>query len=291
MYQRTIKTHKRISGITLHSGKKSVVDFIPANENTGIVFVRNGTYIDALATNVVSTELSTVLHHAGESVGTIEHLMCAISVLMIDNLIIHVSGDEIPILDGSAFPFLMTLNEAGVIEQNEKKKFFTIEKTIKVAQNEKFAMLVPFHGIKYRLGIEFNHPVIDENPNIEYEHGENFTHAISRARTFGFIHQVEQLHAKGLALGASVQNAIVLDSHSIVNDEGLRYSDEFVKHKLIDAIGDLRLLGSNFIGQFIGYKTGHALNNLLAREVLRQAIQKKYFHHKNFIDYTVFQNA
>lgn len=271
MRQRTIKNSISFTGTTLHSGEKSLISFHPARENTGgICFLRNGILIPALATNVTETKLATTLTHYGQSVQTIEHLMCAVSILLIDNLIVEVSTQEIPIVDGSALPFVMVLQEAGVINQTESKKFIRINKKISVKDGDKCVVFSPADYMQYNVEIEFNHQEIDKFPRAFYNPTQHSIRDIAGARTFGFMRDLEYLHKNNLGLGASMSNAIVLDDHRVMNDEPLRYSDEFVRHKILDAIGDLRLLGHNFIGEFTGYKCGHDLNNKLARSLLDQ---------------------
>lgn len=270
MRQCTIRNSVSFTGTTLHTGEKSLIAFHPAKENTGIQFLRNGILIPAIATNVTETRLATTLTHNGQSVQTIEHLMCAISLLLIDNLIIEVSTQEIPIVDGSALPFVMVLMEAGIVVQRKAKSFIKINKPVSVFHEDKWAKFSPSDYIQYNVEIEFNHPEIDKFPRAFYNPAMHSIRDIAGARTFGFMRDLEYLHKNGLGRGASMANAIVLDDHRVVNDESLRYSDEFVRHKILDAIGDLRLLGHNFIGEFTGYKCGHDLNNKLARELLNQ---------------------
>lgn len=270
MKQRTIKNTISFIGTTLHTGEKSLISFHPAKENSGICFLRKGVLIPALATNVTETRLATTLTQDGQSVQTIEHLMCAISLLFIDNLIIEVSTQEIPIVDGSALPFIMLLQEAGIIEQNESKKFIRINRSVIIHDGEKCVRFSPANCILYNVEIKFNHPEIDKNPKAFFNHSEHSIRDIAGARTFGFMRDLEYLQKNNLALGANINNAIVLDDHKYLNDEPLRYSDEFVRHKILDAIGDLRLMGHNFIGEFSGYKCGHDINNKLARAIIDQ---------------------
>ena len=265
--QTTIRNPVSISGIGLHSGKKSVLQFIPARENTGVVFIRDNVKIPALASYVTETTLCTTLEHNNKKVKTVEHLMAAIAAMGIDNLQIVCSNEEIPILDGSSTPFLIALSEAGIRFQDSVKKVLRITKPVEVWQDDKVAMLLPSDVTTYHCEIDFNHPLIGRQVSFVDDFSKQFKE-IAKARTFGFVKDIEYLKEKGLALGGTLENCVVLDDYSSLNE--LRCSDEFARHKLLDAIGDLRLLGTNFIGKFYSYKGGHHINNVLCREVLRK---------------------
>jgi UDP-3-O-[3-hydroxymyristoyl] N-acetylglucosamine deacetylase len=264
--QKTTVNPVSIRGIGLHSGERSSIEILPAKENSGIFFVRNGVKIPALAGLVSETSLCTTLEHNSQKVKTIEHLMAAIAYMGIDNLEIRCSSEEIPILDGSALPFIFTLQEAGIRSQREPKKFLKINKPVEVWEDDKIAVILPSEQTEYNVEIDFKHPSIGNQKYI-LDNNANFKQEIAKARTFGFLEDIEKLKSKGLILGGSVDNAIVLDKYAPIND--LRFSDEFVRHKVLDTVGDLRLLG-NFIGKFYSYKGGHALNNKLSRQVINQ---------------------
>ena len=271
--QRTLQTAIKATGIGLHTGEPTVLTLRPAPENTGIVFYRtdlpNTISVPARPENVGDTVMSTCLVKDGVRIATIEHLMSAMAGLGIDNAYIDVSAAEIPIMDGSSGPFVYILQSAGIKEQNAPKKFVRIKRKITVRVDDKWASFEPYEGFKVSLSIDFNHPLFHGKPqeaSIDFS-TTSYVKEISRARTFGFISEYEYLRARNLALGASMDNAIVIDEYRILNDGGLRYEDEFVKHKILDAVGDLYLLGS-IIGSFSGYKSGHALNNQLLRELL-----------------------
>lgn len=243
----------------------------PACENNGIVFIRNGVRIPAICEYVVNTSYCTILGKSGETIHTIEHLMATIASLMIDNLIIEVNTSEIPIFDGSSLSFVMLFEEAGIKIQNTKKKILRITKPVSFSIEDKWVQFKPYNGIKYNISTEFGHFLTDQHKNVSYQYTnpKTFKNEVSRARTFGFLHEIEQLKQKNLALGGTLDNAILLNSHGMENEEPLRYSDEFVRHKLLDAIGDLRLLGHTFIGEFSGYKPGHYMNTMLCKKVLQ----------------------
>ncbi|MDX2164448.1 MAG: UDP-3-O-acyl-N-acetylglucosamine deacetylase [Gammaproteobacteria bacterium] len=271
--QRTLQTAIKATGIGLHTGEPTVLTLRPAPENTGIVFYRNDlptpVCIPARPENVGDTVMSTCLIKDGARIATIEHLMSALAGLGIDNAYIDVNAAEIPIMDGSSGPFVYVLQSAGIKEQNAPKKFVRIKRKITVRVDDKWATFEPYEGFKVSLSIDFNHPLFHGKPqeaSIDFS-TTSYVKEVSRARTFGFISEYEYLRARNLALGASMDNAIVIDEYRILNDGGLRYEDEFVKHKILDAVGDLYLLGS-IIGAFSGYKSGHALNNQLLRELL-----------------------
>ncbi len=273
--QRTIKTVIHATGVGLHSGQKVYLTMRPAPVNTGIVFVRSDlpvpNTIKADALRVGDTRLSTCLEEAGVRVATVEHLMSAISGLGIDNLYIDLTSAEVPIMDGSAGPFVFLLQSAGIEEQKAAKKYIRIKKSMKVSEGDKWARFEPFHGFKLTYTIAFNHPVFDEgNSSVTINFADtSYAKEVSRARTFGFMQDVETLRSMGLAQGGSLDNAIVMDEYRVLNEDGLRYKDEFVRHKILDAVGDLYLLGHPVIGAFQGYKAGHALHNRLLRELLQ----------------------
>lgn len=272
--QKTLKNIVRATGVGAHTGKKVFITLRPAPENTGIVFIRTdcqpSVMIPARVENVSETLMSTTLSANGKSVSTVEHLLSAFSGLGIDNAFVDISAPEMPIMDGSAAPFVFLIQSAGIQYQKAKKKFIRIKKKITVKEGDKFAILKPYHGFKINFGIEFNHPVIRKTPQkISMDFAKNsFIKEVSRARTFGFLVEYEELKSKNLALGSGLDNTIVVDDYRVINEDGLRYEDEFIKHKILDAIGDLYLLGHNVIGEFEGYKSGHALNKRLLTELL-----------------------
>lgn len=272
--QRTLKTSIRATGIGLHTGNKVFLTFHPAPVDSGIVFRRvdldPAVEIEASPENVGDTTLSTCLVKGDVRISTVEHLLAAMAGLGIDNAVIDVSAPEVPIMDGSSSPFVFLIQSAGVLEQDKAKKFVRIKKPITVSDGDKSASFEPYDGFKIDFTIEFDHPVFKnarQNAVIDLS-GTSFVKEISRARTFGFMNDIEYLRANNLARGGSMENAIVLDQYKVLNEDGLRYSDEFVKHKILDAIGDLYLLGNSPIGAFKGVKSGHALNNRLLRALL-----------------------
>ncbi|HSG61110.1 MAG TPA: UDP-3-O-acyl-N-acetylglucosamine deacetylase [Pseudomonadales bacterium] len=273
--QRTLKNSIRATGVGLHTGKKVYLTLRPAPVDTGIVFRRVDldpvVEVKAHALNVGDTTMSTTLVNGNVRVSTVEHLLSAVAGLGIDNAIIDVSAPEIPIMDGSAAPFVFLIQSAGIEEQSAYKKFVRIKKDVVVTSGDKVASFKPYNGYKLGFQIEFDHPVLRGNVQTELEFSStSFVKEISRARTFGFMHEVEYLRSIGLARGGSVDNAIVVDEYRILNEDGLRYEDEFVKHKVLDAIGDLFLMGYSFIGEFRAFKSGHALNNALLRELIKR---------------------
>jgi len=272
--QRTLKTIVSTVGIGLHSGKRVNLTLRPAAANTGIVFTRTdlNPTVDIKATpeNVGETVLSTSLLKNGAKVSTIEHLMSAFAGLGIDNVYVDLDAAEVPIMDGSAAPFIFLIQSAGIETQNSSKKFVKILKPIKFENNYGWASFEPYDGYKVSFEIDFNHPAVNETKQF-MEHDlsvESYNTEISRARTFGFMRDFELLRSQNLILGGNFGNAVVLDEYRVLNKDGLRYSDEFVKHKMLDAIGDLYTLGFSIIGAYHGYKSGHAINNLLLRELL-----------------------
>ncbi|MDN5869357.1 MAG: UDP-3-O-acyl-N-acetylglucosamine deacetylase [Nitrococcus sp.] len=274
--QRTLKNCIRATGVGLHTGKMVRLTMRPAPSNTGIVFRRidleESVEIRAHPDNVGDTSLSTCLVQDGVRVSTVEHLLSAMAGLGIDNAYIDLSAPEVPIMDGSAGPFVFLIRSAGIREQAEGKSFIRIKRPLRVSDGDKWVALAPYEGLKVSFTLEFDHPMFNSRP----QHGElvfsttSFIKEVSRARTFGFMRDVEQLQQSKLALGGSLNNAIVVDHHRILNEDGLRYGDEFVKHKILDVIGDLYLLGHSLIGAFQGYKSGHALNNRLLRKLLSE---------------------
>lgn len=274
--QRTLKNVIRATGVGLHTGEKVYLTVRPAPANAGIVFRRVDldpvVEIPAGADKVGETTLSTTLVQDGVKVGTVEHLLSAMAGLGIDNAYVELSAPEVPIMDGSAGPFVFLLQSAGIKEQDAAKKFIRIKKEVTVREDDKVATFKPFDGFKVTFSIEFDHPVFEERnqvASIDFS-STSFVKEVARARTFGFMRDIEFLRSQNLALGGSVDNAIVVDEYRILNEDGLRYDDEFVKHKMLDAIGDLYQLGHSLIGEFVGHKSGHALNNALLRELLRQ---------------------
>ena len=274
--QRTLKNVIRATGVGLHTGEKVYLTLRPAAADTGIVFRRidleQPVEIEAKATNVGDTTLSTTLVNGDVRVSTVEHLLSALAGMGIDNAYIDLNAPEVPIMDGSAGPFVFLIQSAGIEEQNAPKRFIRIKRNITVQDGDKWVRFEPFDGFKVSFSIDFNHPAFKE----DYQAAEvdfsttSFVKEVSRARTFGFMSQIETLRENNLALGGSLDNAVVVDDYRILNEDGLRYVDEFVKHKILDSIGDLYLLGHSLIGAFCGHKSGHALNNKLLCTLLEQ---------------------
>jgi UDP-3-O-[3-hydroxymyristoyl] N-acetylglucosamine deacetylase len=274
--QRTLRNEIRATGIGLHTGEKIYLTLKPAPVNHGIVFRRVDldpvVSIAARAENVGDTTMSTALMAGDVRVSTVEHLLSAMAGLGIDNAVIDVSAAEVPIMDGSAGPFVFLIQSAGIQEQDAPKKFIRILREVVVKDGDKVARFLPFEGFKVSFSIHFDHPAFENRTafaEVDFS-STSFVKEVSRARTFGFVHEIEYLRAKGLAQGGSVDNAIVVDEYRILNEDGLRCEDEFVKHKILDAIGDLYLLGHSLIGEFSAFKSGHALNNLLLRTLIAQ---------------------
>jgi UDP-3-O-[3-hydroxymyristoyl] N-acetylglucosamine deacetylase len=269
--QRTLKNTIKTTGVGLHTGARVEIVLRPAAPDTGIVFHRvdldQPVSLPADAANVGDTRLSSTLKREGTSISTVEHLMSALAGLGIDNLHVDVAGPEIPIMDGSAGPFVFLLQSAGVVEQESPKRYLRILSPVEVHDADKWARFDPFNGFKLDFTIDFPHPMFgSENRSVVIDFAEHsYVKEVARARTFGFMQEVEAMRAAGLGLGGSLQNAIVLDEYRVLNSEGLRYDNEFVKHKVLDAIGDLYLLGHPLIGQYTAFKSGHGLNNALAR--------------------------
>lgn len=273
--QRTIKSIVKTVGIGVHSGRKVELTLRPAAVNTGIVFARIDLAvpvdIPASALAIGDTRMASVLQKDGARVSTIEHLMSACSGLGIDNMYVDVTAEEIPIMDGSAASFVFLIQSAGIEEQNAAKKFIKVTKSVEVRDGDKFARLDPYFGFKLKFEIDFRHPAVDKTGQaLEVDFATtSYARDIARARTFGFAHEVEMMRELGLARGGSMDNAIVLDEYRILNNDGLRYEDEFVKHKMLDAIGDLYVVGHPLLASYAAYKGGHAMNNLLLRELLK----------------------
>ncbi len=272
--QRTLKNVIRATGVGLHTGEKVYLTLRPAPSDTGIIFRRidlpEPVEIRACPENVSDTRLSTTLEYNGARVSTVEHLMSAFAGLGIDNAYVDLTAAEVPIMDGSAGPFVFLVQSAGIAEQSAPKRFMRIKKKIRLEEGDKWACFEPFEGFKVSFAIEFNHPTFrnsTQNASVDFS-TTSFVREVSRARTFGFMGDLEALRAAGLARGGGLDNAIVLDEYRILNDDGLRYEDEFVKHKVLDAIGDLYLLGHPLIGAFSAHKSGHSLNNRLLRELV-----------------------
>jgi len=272
--QRTLKNVIRATGVGLHTGEKVYLTLRPAPSDTGIIFRRvdlpEPVDIRACPENVSDTRLSTTLECNGARVSTVEHLMSAFAGLGIDNAYVDLTAAEVPIMDGSAGPFVFLVQSAGIAEQSAPKRFMRIKKKIRLEEADKWACFEPFEGFKVSFAIEFNHPTFrnsTQNASVDFS-TTSFVREVSRARTFGFMGDLEALRAAGLARGGGLDNAIVLDEYRILNDDGLRYEDEFVKHKVLDAIGDLYLLGHPLIGAFSAHKSGHSLNNRLLRELV-----------------------
>jgi len=276
--QRTLKTLTRAVGVGLHSGQRVELTLRPAQPDTGIVFRRVDLPlpvdipISALA--VTDTRLASTISNGGAKVHTVEHLMSACAGLGLDNLYVDITAEEVPILDGSASSFVFLLQSAGIELQDAPKRFIRVLRPVEVREgqgdNVKWARLEPYHGYKLSFEIDFDHPAVDSTgQRVEFDLGQgNYMRDIARARTFGFTRDVEMMRANGLALGGGLDNAIVMDDYKVLNAEGLRYDDEFVKHKILDAMGDLYLIGKPLLAAYSAFRSGHALNNKLLRELL-----------------------
>jgi len=280
--QRTLKKAISATGVGLHNGEKVTLTLRPAAADTGIVFKRvdlpQPNEILATPDSVHDTRLCTALEANGARVATVEHIMSALAGLGVDNVYIEVDASEIPIMDGSSGPFVYLLQEAGIVEQAAAKKFIRVRKSIEVIDGDKWVRFEPYHGFKVDFTINFNHPVFENSGsqvNIDFAE-DSYIKEISRARTFGFMHEVEYLRSNGLARGGSLDNAIVLDEYRVINADGLRYDDEFAKHKVLDAIGDLYMLGHPILGAFYAYKSGHSLNNQLLRALMQDETAWEY---------------
>ncbi len=275
--QRTLKSSIRATGVGLHSGIKVTLNLRPAPADTGIIFRRVDLTppVDLKADpyGVGDTRMASCLERDGVKLGTVEHLMSALAGLGIDNLYVDVDAPEIPIMDGSAAPFVFLLQSAGIEEQAAAKRFLRVKKTVEVVDGDKWARLEPYEGFKLSFSILFNHPAVDQSgTRVEVDFADDsYVRDVSRARTFGFTQDVEALRAQGLALGGSLDNAIVMDEYRVLNAEGLRLPDEFVRHKVLDAVGDLYLVGHPLLAAFSAHKSGHAMNNKLLRALLADA--------------------
>jgi len=276
IYQRTLKNIIRATGVGLHSGEKVYLTLRPAAADTGIVFRRVDldvpVEIPATPENVGDTTLSTTLIKDGVRISTVEHLLSAMAGLGIDNAYIDLNASEVPIMDGSAGPFVFLIQSAGIEEQKAPKRFIRIKRKIRLEDGDKWVQFEPFDGFKVSFSIDFNHPAFNQGKQtaeIDFS-TTSFVKEVSRARTFGFMNQIEMLRSKNLALGGTLDNAIVMDDFRVLNEDGLRYADEFVKHKILDSIGDLYLLGHSLIGAFSGHKSGHELNNKLLCALLAE---------------------
>ena len=276
MQQRTLKDSIRATGIGLHSGEKVYMTLRPAPANTGVVFRRldlpEPVDVPAKALNVTETMLGTTLEHDGAKVATVEHLLSAMAGLGIDNAFVDLTAAEVPIMDGSAAPFVFLLQSAGVEIQNTPKKFIRVVDRVEVVEGDKWVRLEPYDGFRVNIEIDFDHPALRKHRqamSMDFS-TTAFLKEISRARTFGFLRDLEVLRTRDRTLGGSLDNAIVMDEYRVINEDGLRFRDEFVRHKVLDALGDLYLLGSCLIGEFSGFKSGHRLNNLVLRELLAQ---------------------
>ena len=272
--QRTLKNSIRATGIGLHTGEKIILTLRPAAVDTGIVFRRidldTPVEIEARAHNATETALSSTLESGGARVTTVEHLLSALAGLGIDNLYIDLTGPEVPIMDGSAGPFVFLIQSAGIEEQTAPKRFIRIKRPVQVEDGDKWARFEPYDGFKVGFTIDFDHPVFKQSgQKAELDFSTtSFVKEVSRARTFGFMRDIEHLRDRELALGRNLDNTVVLDDFRVLNEDGLRYEDEFVKHKILDSIGDLYLLGHSLLGAFSGHKAGHTLNNRLLRALL-----------------------
>lgn len=274
--QRTIQSTVSTIGIGVHTANKVQITLNPAPINTGIVFIRddlaNRPKIAAKAENVSNTMLATSVSEDGVTISCVEHLMSAFWSMGIDNVIVEINSEEVPIMDGSAAPFIYLIKTAGIQEQTQKRSYIKIKKPIRIEQDDAFAELLPHDGFKASYHFVYDHHVYNRFPKFaEIDFSKtSFVDEVSRARTFGLIKELDQAQALNRCLGSSLENAVAIDDYSILNQDGLRYEDEFVKHKLLDAIGDLYLLGHTIIGEFKGHKSGHTTNNLLARSLLAQ---------------------
>ncbi|MCF8157992.1 MAG: UDP-3-O-acyl-N-acetylglucosamine deacetylase [Burkholderiaceae bacterium] len=286
--QRTLKKSINATGVGLHTGEKVKMTLRPAAPDTGIVFRRvdlpDSAEIKVQPQYVCDTRMCSALEHEGVRVATVEHLMSALAGLGIDNIYVELSAGEVPIMDGSSGPFVFLLQEAGIVEQAAAKKFIRVKKMVEVHDGDKWVRFDPYFGFKVDFTIDFAHPVFEHTGNnVKIDFADNsYIKEVSRARTFGFMHEVETLRSMGLARGGSLDNAIVLDEYRILNQDGLRYEDEFVKHKTLDAIGDLYVLGHQLLCAFTAHKSGHALNNQLLRTLMAD---------KDAWEYTTFDKA
>jgi UDP-3-O-[3-hydroxymyristoyl] N-acetylglucosamine deacetylase len=275
--QRTLKNLVRATGVGLHTGDKVAMTLRPAAPGSGIVFRRvdlaEPADVRGIALNVKDTQLSTCLEENGVRVATVEHLMSAFAGLGVDNAYVDLTATEVPIMDGSAGTFVFLIRQAGIVEQQAARKYVRVKKAMEIVEGDKRVRLEPWDGFKMAFSIEFDHPVFDGSTSrVEIDFGKvSFVRELSRARTFGFMQDMENMRAAGLGRGASLDNAIVIDDFRVLNSEGLRFDNEFVRHKALDAVGDLYLLGHPLIGAFSGHKSGHAMNNQLLRALIADA--------------------
>lgn len=297
IFQKTIGGAISISGVGLHSGRKSTITLRPAPENTGYLFVSKDApvpvEIPAIFDKVVETVLATTIGEDDYKISTVEHLIAAFRGMDIDNVIVEVEGGEVPIMDGSAAPFVYMVKKAGVVEQERLRKFIVVNKTVSFEDGEKFIKISPLLGFEIDFTIDFPHPAIGRQ-SLKFDFSpENFEKEIARARTFGFYKEVEFLKSKGLALGGSLENAVVVGNEGIINAEGLRMKDELVRHKILDLIGDIALLGYPVLGKIEAYKSGHDLNNKLCRELFenREDFKVVEFIPSQCFSNPLFQNA
>lgn len=274
--QRTLKNVVRATGVGVHTGEKVYLTLRPAPANVGIIFRRVDldpvVEIPAGVCHIGDTSLCTCLAKGNTRIGTVEHLLSALAAFGIDNLYVDVTSSELPIMDGSSAPFVFLIKSAGIQEKNVLKKFMRIKETVEVRDGDKYAAIKPYDGFKVSFEIDFKHPIFKSGPQfatLDFS-STSYEKEVSRARTFGFLSQYEQIRKMNLALGASLDNAIVLDDYKVLNEDGLRYPDEFVKHKILDVIGDLYLLGHSVIGEFVGSKSGHSLNSRLLTALLKR---------------------
>lgn len=271
LFQKTIGRTISISGVGLHTGRKATITLRPAQENTGYLFVSRDADppVEILATfdRVVDTILATTIGRDGFKISTVEHLIAAFRGMDLDNVIVEVDGGEVPIMDGSAAPFVYMIRKAGIVEQERLRKYIIVNKTVSFEEGDKFIKISPFQGFQIDFTIDFPHPAIGRQSLSFNFSPENFEKEIARARTFGFYKEVEFLKKKGLALGGSLENAVVVGNDGVINQEGLRMVDEFVRHKILDLIGDIALLGYPVLGKIEAYKSGHDLNNKLCKEL------------------------
>jgi UDP-3-O-[3-hydroxymyristoyl] N-acetylglucosamine deacetylase len=282
--QRTLKNKVPATGVGVHLGHRVEMLIRPAPPDTGIVFCRTdmpgAPTVKAHALNVNDTRMSTRIEDSktGARVATVEHLMSAFAGLGIDNAYVDLSAEEVPIMDGSAGPFIFLLQSAGIEEQGKAKRYIRVKKAIELKEKDRFVSLSPFNGFKLKFNIQFDHPVFEKSASdIEVDFAKvSFAKEVARARTFGFTHEVEAMHSMGLGRGGSLDNVIVIDDFRVLNNDGLRFDDEFVKHKALDAVGDLYMLGHPLIGEFRGVKSGHAMNNQLVRALLADETAWEY---------------
>lgn len=273
MKQLTLRKKTEGVGIGLHKGEPIPFSFHPLEPNSGIVFYRTDTktYIEAKPENVVNTTMATVIGKEGSSISTIEHLLSAVYAFGIDNVLIKIGASEVPVMDGSSASFCMMINEAGLEAQNANKKVMVLKKEVEVRDGNKYARITPDSNAQFNFSVDFKHPAIGFQKYHFNFSKQNYIDQISRARTFGFLKDVQMLRSQNLALGASLENAIVLDEKRIINEDGLRFGNEFVRHKILDAIGDLALLGMPYIGKYESFAGSHHLNHLLTKEILKSS--------------------